>query len=221
MRFLSADMAECALRKAIVHTFPSSGDADQNPYVFDVCCNSENLLAVSACGPGHVIKVYDQSELTCVAQLHGHSGKVNELHFSPTDPNGLYSASSDGTLRLWDMRVPSPNVHTFNTGGKEVWSASMSLDATYIAGGVASAVRSPILAASLVRVYCSKTLWLTFGRRRRLPTASLACLSTYCRCRTWDLRTRKAYRSYVDAHTDDVTCVRAHPLHHSVFVTGR
>ena len=62
-------MAVCHLQKAIVHTFPSSGDADQNPYVFDVCSNSENLLAVSACGPGHVIKVYDKTALTCVAQV--------------------------------------------------------------------------------------------------------------------------------------------------------
>lgn len=119
--------AACRLKKAIVHTFPSSGDADQNPYVFDVCSSSSsNLLAVSACGPGHVIKIYDKMALTCVAQLPGHAAKVNELHFSPTDANGLYSASSDGTVRLWDLRVPTPNIHTFNTGGKEVWSASMS-----------------------------------------------------------------------------------------------
>jgi WD40 repeat protein len=103
---------------------------------------------------------------------------VNELQFAPADPQGLYSASSDGTLRLWDLRAPAPNVHTFNTGGKEVWAASMSSDSTFVAGGVASALR------------------------------------------TWDLRTRKAYRSYVDAHTDDVTCVRAHPAVASVFVTG-
>jgi WD40 repeat protein len=138
----------------------------------------ENLLAVSACGPGHVIKVYDKAALTCVAQLAGHTATVNELQFAPADPQGLYSASSDGTLRLWDLRAPAPNVHTFNTGGKEVWAASMSSDSTFVAGGVASALR------------------------------------------TWDLRTRKAYRSYVDAHTDDVTCVRAHPAVASVFVTG-
>ena len=103
---------------------------------------------------------------------------MNELRFAPGDEHGLYSASCDGTLRLWDLRAPQPNIHTFNTGGKEVWCASMNLDSTFIAGGVSSALR------------------------------------------TWDLRTRKAYRSYVDAHTDDVTCVRAHPHIASVFVTG-
>jgi WD40 repeat protein len=131
----------CRLQKAIVHTFPSSGDADANPYVFDVCSNAAGLLAVSACGPGHVIKVYDQAELTCVAQLPGHAATVNALHFSPADPNGLYSASSDGTVRLWDLRAPAPNVHTFSTGGKEVWSAAISIDSTFVAAGVASALR--------------------------------------------------------------------------------
>ena len=168
----------CRLAKSIVHTFPSSGDADQNPYVFDVCSNGAGLLAVSACGPGHVIKVYDQDALTCVSQLPGHTAKVNELGFAPADSNGLFSASSDGSLRLWDLRAPSLQVHTFKTGGKEVWSASMSADSSFVAGGVATALR------------------------------------------TWDLRTRKMFRSYVDAHTDDVTCVRAHPLLPSVFLTG-
>lgn len=169
---------ECRLHKSIVHTFPSSGDADQNPYVFDVCSNSENLLAVSACGPGHVIKVYDKMSLTCVNQLPGHSAKVNDLHFFPADPNGLYSASSDGTLRLWDLRAPMTNVHTFSTGGREVWAASVSIDSNFVAGGVLASLR------------------------------------------TWDLRTRKAYRAYSDVHTDDVTCVRSHPFLASVFVTG-
>ena len=45
------------LHRGIVHTFPASGDADKNPYVFDVCCNKAGQLAVSACGPGHAIKV--------------------------------------------------------------------------------------------------------------------------------------------------------------------
>jgi hypothetical protein len=168
----------CHLRRAIVHTFPSSGDVDQDPYVFDVRSNAEGLLAVSACGPGHAIKVYDKRSLTCVTQVSGHTARVNELQFAPADVNALYSASNDGTLRLWDLRAPEPQVHLFKTGGKEVWCASMSVDSTFVAAGVGTSLR------------------------------------------TWDLRTRKLYRSYVDAHTDDVTCVSAHPLLPSIFLTG-
>ena len=88
------------------------------------------------------------------------------------------SASNDGPLRLWDVRAPKPLVHSFTTGGKEIWSADMSVDSNVSAAGVEYTLR------------------------------------------TWDLRTRKLYRSYVDAHTDDVTCVCAHPLLPSVFLTG-
>ena len=168
----------CRLSQTTVHSFPSSEDMDQNPYVFDMCCNSEDLLAVSACGPGHIIKVYDKLSLKCVAQLAGHTAKVNELHFAPAGVNTLYSASNDGSLRLWDVRAPKPLVHSFTTGGKEIWSAGMSVDSNVSAAGVEYTLR------------------------------------------TWDLRTRKLYRSYVDAHTDDVTCVCAHPLLPSVFLTG-
>ena len=38
------------------------------------------MLAVSACGPGHVIKVYDKTELTCMALLAGHTAKVIHTH---------------------------------------------------------------------------------------------------------------------------------------------
>ena len=49
--------ASWPLQRGIVHTFAAASDEDKNPYVFDVCSNRAGQLAVSACGPGHAIKV--------------------------------------------------------------------------------------------------------------------------------------------------------------------
>ena len=55
--------------RGVIHTFPAESDPDQSPYIFDVSFSSSGLVAVSACGPGHLIKLYDRATLTCVGQV--------------------------------------------------------------------------------------------------------------------------------------------------------
>mmetsp|Transcript_44250 Transcript_44250/g.139600 ORF Transcript_44250/g.139600 Transcript_44250/m.139600 type:complete len:361 (-) Transcript_44250:438-1520(-) len=129
------------LSKSVIHTFPAAKDFDKNPYVFDVCNNTQGLLAVSACGPGHVIKVYDEQTLSCSIQLGGHAAAVNDIHFSLLSPHLLYSSSSDGTVKVWDMRSPHAPVSSISSGGKPFWSAHLNSDETMMSTGCGRLVR--------------------------------------------------------------------------------
>lgn len=42
--------------------------------------------------------------VTDTTPFTGHSGSVEELHWSPSEPNVFASASTDGTVKIWDTR---------------------------------------------------------------------------------------------------------------------
>lgn len=35
-----------------------------------------------------------------------HDQNIIDLHFNPNDPNSLFTASNNGSIRLWDIRTP-------------------------------------------------------------------------------------------------------------------
>lgn len=53
------------------------------------------------------------------SDLMGHSGKIDQLAWHPTDPNVFATASSDKTMRLWDARQ-SKSVQTVKTQGENI-----------------------------------------------------------------------------------------------------
>jgi WD40 repeat protein len=71
-------------------------DSDSHVVKFD---QSDSICAVG-CGNGSIEVVELSSELNRY-QLNGHTGVVNGLHFDPVG-NMLASASSDGTVKLWN-----------------------------------------------------------------------------------------------------------------------
>ena len=70
---------------------PAGGFGDASIRVYDMEKAGETAAGTTAQEPG------DE-----VLELSGHSGAVSGLDFSP-DTDLLFSASSDGTLRLWHL----------------------------------------------------------------------------------------------------------------------
>ncbi|KAI8603503.1 WD40-repeat-containing domain protein [Dissophora ornata] len=60
-----------------------------------------NILAVA--GRLGSIKLINPLQNTCYKYLHGHTETILQLKFSLTNPRWLFSASTDGTARLWDI----------------------------------------------------------------------------------------------------------------------
>ena len=130
----------CRLSKGIVHTFPSVSDTDQSPYIFDVNFSSSSNMAVSACGPGHLIKIYDRATLAPVQQLAGHQQKVNQVCFVDNEPNILLSASSDSSVKVWDLRAAG-TLHSFHGGGKPYWCVDFDSSANLVGSGLSRSVK--------------------------------------------------------------------------------
>ncbi|KAF9195050.1 Leucine-rich repeats and WD repeat domain-containing protein 1 [Haplosporangium sp. Z 11] len=60
-----------------------------------------NILAVA--GRMGSIKLINPLQNICYKYLHGHKDSIVQLKFSLTNPRWLFSASMDGTARLWDI----------------------------------------------------------------------------------------------------------------------
>jgi WD40 repeat protein len=68
-------------------------------------------MIVTACGNGRIV-LYDLNragEGLAVARIQGHARQVHELAVNPFRCDWLLSASQDGTVKSFDLRVPSPN----------------------------------------------------------------------------------------------------------------
>lgn len=76
--------------------------------------------------------VYDAS----VGTFSGHTDTVHEVHFSPNNPNQVFSCSNDGTVRVWDFRT-GQMTHRLHGGG-ELNSAALNCTGTVLAAGAES-----------------------------------------------------------------------------------
>ena len=64
----------------------------------------------------------------------GHEGAVNSLAYSP-DSHLLASASTDGTIRIWDMRTGEEMISPLCSNDGAVWSVAFSPDGMNIVAG--------------------------------------------------------------------------------------
>ena len=89
-----------------------------------------------------MIKLFDIESPHNIRTFTGHEGRINEVHFARNEQESFifYTASSDSTIKLWDIRQ-NGCLDTFRKGGRECWSADMDSTATLIGSGQGSKVQ--------------------------------------------------------------------------------
>src|SRR5207247_4417006 len=70
------------------------------PKAVDFSPDSKQLIAV---GEGGIIRQWSMDKLQAVKPDKGHLGQITAIQHSPGG-DGIWTASTDGTIRLWDPR---------------------------------------------------------------------------------------------------------------------
>ncbi|XP_050383784.1 coatomer subunit beta'-1-like [Argentina anserina] len=64
-----------------------------------------------SCSDDKVIKLWDwEKDWECIQIFEGHSHYVMQVAFNPKDTNSFSSASLDGTIKIWNIGSPAPNL---------------------------------------------------------------------------------------------------------------
>lgn len=77
---------------------------DEPSYILDLTLSPADLLSVSC--SGRVVQLHAKETLRFLGEYQGHTGAVFGVRFSPSSADLLFTGSSDGTLRCWDVRRP-------------------------------------------------------------------------------------------------------------------
>lgn len=76
---------------------------DSKVNCFDVSSTGEHSLIATGTDSAHV-RILDLKTTSSVHSLTGHNGSIIGTKWSPNDPNVLASGSSEGEVRIWDIR---------------------------------------------------------------------------------------------------------------------
>lgn len=77
---------------------------DEPSYILDLTLSPADLIA--ACCSDRAVRLHAKETLRVLGEYQGHTGAVFGVRFSPSSPDLLFTGSSDGTLRCWDVRQP-------------------------------------------------------------------------------------------------------------------
>lgn len=120
--------------KTIQTNDKKSNDPD---YVFDIVVNSNSSVLASSLS-NSFIKLYNPSNGDFFGELKGHRRTISDIIFGdPNEPHFLFSSSTDGTLRAWDVRSQAQvAIFSSTEAREELWSVSLGgSSGQYLAGG--------------------------------------------------------------------------------------
>ncbi|MCI4376839.1 hypothetical protein PGIGA_G00193180 [Pangasianodon gigas] len=108
---------------------------DEPSYILDLTLSPVDLIAVSC--SNHVVRLHAKETLRVLGEYQGHTGAVFGVQFSPSSPDLLFTGSSDGTLRCWDVRQPgSSAVRVFRSDPDHSYcSFDVSCNGTVVCAG--------------------------------------------------------------------------------------
>jgi WD repeat-containing protein 48 len=103
-----------------------------------LACNAAGTVVVSG-SPDKYVRVWDPkigSDRNQTHRLQGHSDTVRDLLLSE-DGRWVLSASSDTTIKLWDLSMPNHCITTYSYSDAPIWSLHSSDPnlSTFWAGG--------------------------------------------------------------------------------------
>uniref|UniRef100_A0A8C6S5H4 WD repeat-containing protein 89 n=1 Tax=Neogobius melanostomus TaxID=47308 RepID=A0A8C6S5H4_9GOBI len=104
-----------ALERRLSSLSVSSRCAPSDPaYLLDLCAAPPPGDAVAVACSDFTLRLHDKRSLRRLRTLAGHTGPVSAVRFAHRSVSSFYSASLDGTVRLWDVRSPRPNRRSFD-----------------------------------------------------------------------------------------------------------
>lgn len=75
-------------------------------YLLDVALQPSPGHALAVCCSDFSVHLHNKETLRLLGTYNGHKGPICRIAFTHRSLNVLYSASADGTVRLWDVRCP-------------------------------------------------------------------------------------------------------------------
>ncbi|XP_062850989.1 WD repeat-containing protein 89 [Trichomycterus rosablanca] len=76
-------------------------------YILDLALSPKSgTELIAASFSNHVVRLHSKETLRVWGEYTGHTGSVFGVRFSPSSPDVLFTGSSDGTIRCWDVRQP-------------------------------------------------------------------------------------------------------------------
>lgn len=83
-------------------------------FVLDMCGSANSgTVTVAVSLSDRSCAIYDAGQMRKITSWSAHSSTISNIKFSPGNDQLLYSASRDGCLKLWDMRISNKCVKEF------------------------------------------------------------------------------------------------------------
>ncbi|KAL1513269.1 hypothetical protein ABEB36_002698 [Hypothenemus hampei] len=162
-------------------------------YILDISASSESNPYIAAALSDFDCGIFNLTEsgVSKITQLKSHTNKLVGCKFCPGQNRLLYTASTDGTIKLWDLRVLKQS---------EVCSfKDTTLDQSNVVKSLCSFDVSP----------CN-----------RLLAAGTDLIDSDVYILFWDVRNIKLLGAYWESHTDDITQIKFHPDNSNKLMSG-